>query len=134
MSTKSSEGTVTQINRKLREKKEAEKGNGKDGALVQGELIEDARQPAELPEKLRNLLAPLCAAEETAGASRLRATELLGEIQKFMAELNIPEVKLPNGGLVIYTEKKSARYVAPKKSKTVDAGDADDGDTDADEE
>lgn len=87
---------------------------------IQQELIEDARQKKSLPAKLRNLLAPLCEAEELAGSNRLRATELLGQIQEQMAELQIPEIALPNGGKVIYTEKKAARYVAPKKEKLVE--------------
>lgn len=97
--------------------------------MVQAELIEDARQTKKIPAKLRNLLAPLCEAEELAGSNRLRATELLGQIQTHMAELEIPQVALPNGGKVVYTEKKSARYVAPKKSK-IGASD-DDEDLDA---
>ncbi len=84
----------------------------------QQELIEDARQVKKLPAKLRNLLQPLCDAEEQSGASRARATELLAEIQGHMAALEIPEIILPNGGKVIYTEKKAAKYVAPKKAKT----------------
>lgn len=99
---------------------------------IQQELIEDARQTKPIPRKLRNKLAPLCEAEETAGASRLRATELLGEIKDMMAELELTQVALPNGGKVVYTEKKAARYVAPKKSK---AGTSDeDNDEDGDDE
>lgn len=92
---------------------------------VQQELIEDARQATKLPAKLRNKLAPLCAAEEEAGSARLRATELLAEIQAQMQELELSEVKLPNGGKVVYTEKKAARYVAPKKAQPVAEDDED---------
>lgn len=117
-----------------------ESNNGGDMArakkprrAVQQELIENARQTTVLPKKLRNLLAPLCEAEETAGASRLQATGLLKQIQTFMAELSIPQVALPNGGKVVYSETKAARYVAPKKSKTGD-GENDAGDDSDDEE
>lgn len=110
-------GVIRQINEGIA----ANEAKKQSGVAVQQELIEDARQAKKLPAKLRNKLAPLCEAEELAGTNRLRATELLGEIQEMMAALEIPQIALPNGGKVIYTEKKSARYVAPKKTKIAEA-------------
>lgn len=95
---------------------------------IQQELIEDARQVKEITRKLRNRLAPLCEAEDLAGANRLRANELLDEIQEMMAEAELTQLALPNGGKVIYSEKKKARYVAPKKSAVESDGDGDEND------
>jgi hypothetical protein len=97
---------------------------------IQQELIEDARQTQVLPRKLRNRLAPLCEAEETAGACRLRATELLAEIQEMMAEAGLSEIALPNGGKVVYKEQKKARYVAPRTPAAVDLGEESEDESD----